>query len=309
MNSNLSPINHNSDRRKFITQLSALAGTAALLSTPFTVDAITFTNPDEHITVGQIIDLFMKQVPGAPFPNTVDTLKSGNRDIVVTGIVTTMFATIGIIEKAISLGANFIIAHEPTFYNHADETTWLANDDVFQYKKQLLDKHNIAVWRNHDTIHSLKPDGVGIGLLKQLDWVSYYKPETGNLLSIPSTSLSSLIETLKKKLKIEKVRYIGNPSQSCQKVLLLPGAAGGKRQITEMSTKKPDVLICGEISEWETAEYVRDAQAKGDKLSLIVLGHIASEEPGSEFMIGWLKQNVPGIKATHIHPGNSLAFL
>jgi putative NIF3 family GTP cyclohydrolase 1 type 2 len=90
---------------------------------------------------------------------------------------------------------------------------------------------------------------------------------------------------------------------------LLPGAAGGKRQISEMSTKKPDVLICGEISEWETAEYVRDAQAKGDKLSLIVLGHIASEEPGSEFMIGWLKQNVPNIKAIHIHPGNSLSFM
>ncbi|MDB5149212.1 MAG: NGG1p interacting factor, partial [Mucilaginibacter sp.] len=148
MNSNLSPISHNPDRRKFIGQLGAMAGAAALLSAPFAADAVTLIKPSENITVGQIIDLFMKQVPGAPFPNTVDTLKSGNRDIVVTGIVTTMFATIGVIEKAISLGANFIIAHEPTFYNHADETTWLANDDVYQYKKQLLDKHNIAVWRN-----------------------------------------------------------------------------------------------------------------------------------------------------------------
>ncbi|PWK77939.1 putative NIF3 family GTP cyclohydrolase 1 type 2 [Mucilaginibacter oryzae] len=306
---NSTPFNDGVNRRKFIAQLSTLAGTAALLSGPLTGNAASIIKQAENITVGQIIDLFMKQVPGAPLPNTVDTLKAGNRDIVVTGIVTTMFANISVIEKAISLGANFIIAHEPTFYNHADETAWLANDDVYQYKKQLLDKHNIAVWRNHDTIHSLKPDGVGLGFLKQLDWVSYYKPETGNLLTLPPTSLGNLIDTLKKKLKIEKVRYIGNIAQSCQKVLLLPGAAGGKRQITEMSTKKPDVLICGEISEWETAEYVRDAQAKGDKLSLIVLGHIASEEPGSEFMIGWLKQHVPGVKATHIHPGNSLQFL
>jgi putative NIF3 family GTP cyclohydrolase 1 type 2 len=309
MNSNLSPINHNPDRRKFIGQLGAMAGAAALLSAPFAADAVTLIKPSENITVGQIIDLFMKQVPGAPFPGTVDTLKSGNRDIVVTGIVTTMFATIGVIEKAISLGANFIIAHEPTFYNHADETTWLANDDVYQYKKQLLDKHNIAVWRNHDTIHSLKPDGVGLGLLKQLDWVKYYQPENDDVLTIPPMPLNSLIDYLKQKLSISKVRYIGNPGQSCQKVLILPGAAGGKAQISEMSKKKPDVLICGEISEWETAEYVRDAQAKGDKLSLIVLGHIASEEPGSEFMIGWLQQNVPGIKATHIHPGNSLSFM
>ncbi|AYL99469.1 Nif3-like dinuclear metal center hexameric protein [Mucilaginibacter celer] len=303
------PFNDHVNRRKFIAQLGTLAGSVALLSGPLTGNAASIIKPVESFTVGQIIDLFMKQVPGAPFPNTVDTLKSGNRDTVVTGIVTTMFATIGVIEKAISLGANFIIAHEPTFYNHADETAWLANDDVYQYKKQLLDKHNIAVWRNHDTIHSIKPDGVGIGLLKQLDWVSYYRPETGNLLTLPPTSLSALVDTLKKKLSIEKVRYIGNTAQSCQKVLLLPGAAGGRRQISEIMAKKPDVVICGEISEWETAEYVRDAQAKGDKLSLIVLGHIASEEPGSEFMIGWLKQNVPDVKATHVHPGNSLQFM
>jgi hypothetical protein len=98
------PINHNADRRKFIGQLGTIAGTAALSSTPFAADAITLVKPDENITVGQIIDLFMKQVPGAPFPNTVDTLKAGNRDIQVTGIVTTMFATIEVIRKAIGLG-------------------------------------------------------------------------------------------------------------------------------------------------------------------------------------------------------------
>jgi len=67
--------------------------------------------------------------------------------------------------------------------------------------------------------------------------------------------------------------------------------------------------MVGELSEWETAEYVRDALAKGDNLSLIVLGHIASEEPGSEFMLNWLKEKVPGIKATHVPSGNSLRFM
>ena len=76
-----------------------------------------------------------------------------------------------------------------------------------------------------------------------------------------------------------------------------------------MSSEKPDVLLCGEISEWETAEYVRDAQAEGRKLSLVVLGHIASEEPGSEFMANWLKEKVPGIKVTHVPSQNSLSFI
>lgn len=303
------PTSKNFNRRKFILDLSKVAGLTLLLNTPLTSSAGNFFTIKEDVTVGQIIDLFISQIPNAPFPKTVDTLKSGSRDMKVTGIITTMFATIEVIRKAIALNANFIIAHEPTFYNHADETAWLENDDVYRYKADLLKQHNITVWRNHDYIHSIRPDGVGAGLLKQLNWTSYYKPEAGNVLMIPALPLSALIEHLKTKLSISKVRYIGDTTQSCQKILLMPGAAGGTRQITLASKEKPDVLICGELQEWETAEYVRDARAKGDKLSLIVLGHIASEEPGSEFMATWLKEKFPAIKTTHIPSTNSLSFL
>ncbi|MDB5149953.1 MAG: NGG1p interacting factor, partial [Mucilaginibacter sp.] len=264
-------------RRKFIYNLTKTAGVTALLTSALAGRASDFLKLEADITVGQIMDLFISKVPGGPVNHTVDTLKAGNRDIKVTGIVTTMFATIEVIKKTIALGANFIIAHEPTFYNHLDETAWLTNDDIYRYKADLLKQHNIAVWRNHDHIHHLNPDGVRIGLLKQLNWLSYFNASESEILILPDTSLSSLIQHVKQKLFISKVRYIGNPNQSCKKILLMPGAAGGTRQIQAMGKYKPDVLICGEIQEWETAEYVRDAQAKGDKLSLIVLGHIASE--------------------------------
>ena len=302
-------LSEDQSRRKFIHNLTKTAGITALLTSPLAGRASTFFDVKADITVGQIMDLFISKVPGAPITPTVDTLKAGSRDIKVTGIVTTMFATIEVIKKTIALGANFIIAHEPTFYNHQDETTWLANDDVYRYKADLLKQHNIAVWRNHDHIHRLNPDGVRMGLLKQLNWLSYFNASESEVLMLPDTSLNSLIQHVKQKLFISKVRYIGNPNQICKKILLMPGAAGGTRQIQAMGKYKPDVLICGEIQEWETAEYVRDAQAKGDKLSLIVLGHIASEEPGSEFMASWLNKNVPGIKITHIPANNSLSFL
>jgi len=67
-------------------------------------------------------------------------------------------------------------------------------------------------------------------------------------------------------------------------------------------------LIIGELSEWETAEYVRDARLKGDKLSLVVLGHAVSEEPGLEWMVPFLQPMVPGIKVTHIPTGNPFLF-
>jgi hypothetical protein len=89
----------------------------------------------------------------------------------------------------------------------------------------------------------------------------------------------------------------------------MPGAAGGRRQIENTSREKPDVLVCGELQEWETAEYIRDAQSMGQKISLVVLGHIASEEPGSAYMADWLRKKFPAIPVTHIPAGKSLSFL
>ncbi|MBV8389900.1 MAG: Nif3-like dinuclear metal center hexameric protein [Mucilaginibacter sp.] len=306
---NLSLSRGNQSRRKFIYNAATAMGAGMVLSLPLISHAAKLTEKPQSYTVKQIIDLFMKQVPGAPFPNTVDTLKSGSMDTVVTGIVTTMFATIDVIRKTIDLGANFIIVHEPTFYNHLDATEWIKDDDVLQYKIDLLNKHDIAIWRNHDTIHQLKPDGVTKGVLEQLEWQQYAGKDIPNILTFPPTSLKDLITHAKDKLHIEKVRFIGDPNQSCTKVLFIPGAAGGTRQIQSIGKVKPDVLFCGEIAEWETAEYVRDARAKGDNISLVVLGHIASEEPGSAFMFQWLRDNVPSVKATHIYCENSLTFM
>ncbi|NCD68726.1 Nif3-like dinuclear metal center hexameric protein [Mucilaginibacter agri] len=295
-------------RRYFISK--AVAGSALLLATPLLSEAHSYLPVDNKVTVGQIMDLFIGEVPGAPFEGTVDTLKSGSRDIVVTGIVTTMFATIDVIRKAIALNANFIIAHEPTFYNHRDETNWLEADDVYHYKVDLLKQHNIAVWRNHDYIHSLKTDGVKKALSEQLGWQKFADIDERDIYNLaPALTLKALIAHAKARLNIAEVRYIGNPEQVCKKVLLFPGAAGGTRQITAIIKTKPDVMMCGEISEWETAEYVRDARAKGKSLCLIVLGHSASEEPGAEFMLKWIKDKYPAITVTHIPSGSALSFM
>lgn len=297
----------NFNRRKFLT--TATGVTAALMLAPIINKASVILVIDETYTVGQIMDMFIKQVPGGVLKETVDTLKSGDRDIKVTGIVTAMFATVEVIRKAIDLGANFIIAHEPTFYNHADNTKWLENDEVYQYKTNLLKEHNIAVWRNHDYIHRIVPDGVTDGVLDQLQWKKYADPQIPNILTMPAASLKDLIGYVKEKLKVDKVRYIGDPSLSCSRVLFMPGAPGGQRQIQAIEKVKPDVLIAGELQEWETAEYVRDAVAEGKKIALVVVGHIASEDAGSEFMKNWLVKNVPGVKVTRVKPGNSLGFM
>lgn len=295
-------------RRDFIGQASK----AALLS----AGALSFTglaarplfNIAPPVTVGDIMDMVYKEIPGAPFTNTVDTLKAGTRDQQVTGVVTTMFATRPIIEQAAAMGANFIIAHEPTFYNHTDDKKWAGDNHIVQQKEQLLQDRKIAVWRLHDYIHSFHPDGVFAGVVQQAGWLSYYKNESP-VLELPTQTLGNLVGHLKKTLGIDHLRVIGHLSQTCRRVAMIPGAAGGQAHLRLIEKERPDVLIVGEIHEWETGEYIRDSYAFGSKTALVVLGHSVSEEPGMQWFRDWLAPKLPGIKVQHLVSGSPFTWV
>ncbi|HET6253156.1 MAG TPA: Nif3-like dinuclear metal center hexameric protein [Puia sp.] len=260
------------------------------------------------MTVRQVIAALLADIPGAPFPKTVDTIKAGSLDQTVTGIVTTMFATNEVIAKAIRLGASFIIAHEPTYYNHADETKWLGDDPVLKAKQGVLKEHGITVWRFHDGIHQHNPDGIRMGVMQALGWEKLYNPNDPELVVAPVATMGDMIALLKKNLGIDHVKYIGDPGQMCSKLVLLPGAAGGQKQIGAIQQYQPDLLICGELNEWETSEYVRDARYLGEKIALVVLGHSVSEEPGMEWLVPVLQQKAPGIPVTHIVSGDAFSW-
>jgi len=287
-------------RRKFLSKLGVIVSVSTLFSPWSKGKEINFYRPAAKMTIQQVIDLILTTIPGAPFNETVDTIKSGNGQQEVKGIVTTMFTTIDVIKKAAALGANFIIAHEPTFYSHRDETAWLENDQVFKFKMDLLQKNNIVVWRFHDYWHSHRPDGVQMGVLTKLGWKDYFNSENPRLVVVPEISLAKLMDHAKKSMGIRQVRFIGDPKQICKRVAVMPGASGGRSHIQLLQKEKPDVLIVGEVSEWETAEYIRDAQSMKLPMSLIVLGHAESEEPGMEWLVSWLQPKVTDVKVTHI---------
>jgi len=296
------------ERRAFISNMIKASVATAFTFSLANAKAGFFSTTDKIYTVGDVMDLILKQIPGAPFDKTVDTLKSGNRDIKVTGIVTTMFATIDIIHLAIKAGANFIIAHEPTFYNHTDDPKWAGANRIVEAKMELLEKNKITVWRLHDYLHSFVPDSVTYGVVKDAGWLPYYK--TGQrVITVPALSLEQLAKHLKTALHIDQLRVIGNLAHNCQRIALLPGASGGQTHISLVEKESPDVLVVGEVHEWETAEYIRDTLAMGGKTALIVLGHSVSEEPGLEWLQQWLQPKLAGIKVAHMPSGNPFRFV
>lgn len=260
-------------------------------------------------TIQDVINTILAAIPVDPYPDTVDTVKTGDARQNVTGIATTFMATYAVIEQAIQRGVNFIITHEPTFYNHLDATGLLEADSVYAAKRRLIEEHNLVIWRFHDYLHSLQPDPTVTGLTKALGWSQFSIPESPYVCHLPPRSLRDLVTEIKTKLGLRTVRVVGEPEMPCSKIGLLVGACGGEMHIEVLGQPGMDVLVCGEINEWETSEYVRDALQIGQRKALVIIGHAPSEEAGIQEVIPWLQARVPDVPITFIPTGQPFRWM
>lgn len=262
------------------------------------------------MTIEELLQRILAQIPGEPLEDTVDTVKCGDPTQPLRGIVTTCMATYNVIVRAVEGHANLIITHEPTFYNHRDEIAWLAEDPTYIDKRRLLDEHGIVVWRFHDHWHRHQPDGILTGVVRRLGWEAYATEGIGPFFRLPATTVGALAEELKMRLGIAVVRVVGDPVMSCENVALLPGAAPMRWQIDALAREEIHVAVVGEAREWETVEYVRDSASVGFPKAMILLGHVASEEPGMAYLAEWLRPLVPAaIPIMHVPAGEPFSYV
>lgn len=297
-----------------------MAGMKQILPFPFllrcstvTLGLIVFpvsTNAQASTASEMWLKIQHRYLPSPP-PDTVDTLKGGDPSTPVMGIATTFLDTMDVLREAVKRGANLIITHEPTFYNHRDETKEFANDPVYKEKMAYIEQHHLVVYRLHDEIHA-DPAGDHIleGVYAAFGWEKYpRRTDMGRLgqyfVTIPPTTLGELAKSLEVRLRAQTMRVEGDPNLKITHVALVPGAAGLQKQVAALN-QEVDALIAGEASEWETVEYVRDAVAQGRAKGMILLGHEVSEEPGMEQCAKELRELFPGMKVDHIVAGQAL---
>lgn len=178
------------------------------------------------------------------------------------------------------------------FYNHRDETTQFKNDPVFLEKKKFIDDNKLVVWRFHDYIHRLKPDAIDYGMALKLGWLKYTDGEQVERFLVPETTMKELVQTLKKAFPVNTFNVIGDLDMKLTRVVFSAGAPGSSAHLSLLEDINVDVVIAGEVPQWETYEYVRDAVSQGRKKAIIFLGHITSEEPGMEYCAQWRKAGI-----------------
>lgn len=259
----------------------------------------------ETLTARQVIAQMQAHLNCEWSQETVDTFKSGNPDDVVTGVAVCMFANMETLRNAVARNCNLIIAHEPTFYNHLDNTEMLEDDPVFRAKNEYIKKHKLIIFRFHDHWHKTVPDGIYVGMIEKLGWKANQVDKSMLFFKFDEQTVGGFAQKLQEQLKGSRLRIVGDPLMRFTNVALSVGASGSKSHISLLTSEFTEVLVAGEASEWETYEYVLDASMLGMKKAAIFTGHIPSEEAGMEYCASWLKTFVKDIPIVYLENGPS----
>ena len=65
-----------------------------------------------------------------------------------------------------------------------------------------------------------------------------------------------------------------------------------------------DVIVAGEVQEWESATYAQDVAFAGLKKGFISIGRVVNEAPGMQVCADWLKTIVPEVPVRFISAGD-----
>ncbi len=214
-------------------------------------------------------------------------------------------ATLDLIQRAHTAGMNFVITHEPTFWNDADTTKDLVNDPIYQFKMDFCKKNDMVVWRFHDHIHARRPDLIWVGLSRALGWEGRESPPNQRRFQITPTTLGALAADVKRHLNARTLRVVGNPQAKVSTVAVGMGYGGMPRLLTlryrcrhrRRRTRKPAAPST------RYTEYVLDAAALGKDKGQIILGHAISEEPGMEDCANWLRTFISEVPIQFIRAG------
>lgn len=253
---------------------------------------------------GEILDRIKKALD-QPWRDATfrDTFKFGGPDTEVTGIATTVFVTMEVIQKAAAAGLNMIVPHEDTFWNDRDDTALVSADPLYKTKVDLMTKHNIVIFRIHDHMHSQRPDFTYVGSARAIGLDAKYETApNSHRFVIPETTLGELAASVKKRSGARALRVVGNPAAKVSRIQLGVGYA-----TPAVNNAEIDVVISGEQQEsdggLDSPAYVLDAVTLGVAKGWIMLGHAISEEAGMLEMAQWIKSFVPELPVQLVSAG------
>lgn len=255
---------------------------------------------------------------GGDWPATgSDGFRAGDPSTVVKGIGTTAMATMDVLKQAVRTKTNLVLTYEPTFYGRSDGRPQpasmpgrgmgafgiAADDPVLKAKREFIAKNGLVVFRLHDHWQARKESDMVTALAGALGWSAHRVNSEDALYEIPPTTAEETVALIRSKLKLRGgLRAVGDRKATTRRVLLHPGSMTPATMWQRYS--EVDMIVAGEVREWENTHYAADMFTAGEKRALVTIGRVVSEEPGMRACADWLKTVMKEVPAKWIDAGD-----
>jgi putative NIF3 family GTP cyclohydrolase 1 type 2 len=269
----------------------------------------------EPITAEAVVRRIQTEL-GGEWPATgPDGFKVGDPSSVVKGIATTAMATLDVLKQAVKWNANLVLTYEPTFYSRADGRAPVAptpgrgpvgfgaDDPVLKAKREFIEKNGLVVFRLRDHWQARKENEMVAGFADALGWSSHRVKNDDALYDISPATAEATVALIRKKLNLRGgLRAVGDRNATIRRILLFPGSMTPTTMWQRYS--EVDMIVAGEVREWENTHYAADMFSAGEKRALVTTGRVVSEEPGMRLCADWLKTVVKEVPAKWIGVGD-----
>ena len=243
---------------------------------------------------------FQSSLPDWQYPHqTVDTIKSGDPDIQVTGIAVGWMSYKWSLEHAIELGCNVFITHEPTYYDHHDNDSEIIKMTAVEEKRQFIEDNRLVVIRCHDLWDRMERIGIAdawgeyLGFEKSIagsEFVRVYEIESQTALRI-----AQHVAFRTKNFGQPAVQLIGPQDILVSKIAIGTGAITPYLELVRQFDI--DLAICTDdgIKYWRDGAFAIDMG-----IPIIVVNHPVSEEFGVYKLAEFIQNKFPGTPVHYI---------
>lgn len=231
--------------------------------------------------------------------NTVDTFKAGDPATWIRGIAVAWMSYSWALERALELGCNVFITHEPTYYNHWDD-----DQDIFRFsqvraKRQFIEDSGLVILRCHDLWDQINdigiPDSWGnlLRLGRSIEGDAHVRVYETN--PTVASKIAKHVASCTASFGQPGVQLIGPSEKIVRRISIGTGAITPYLDCVEKY--QVDLAICTDdgIDYWRDGGFAIDTE-----IPIIVVNHIVSEEIGVRSLAVNLSQKFPFLPVHHI---------
>ncbi|MBS1706765.1 MAG: Nif3-like dinuclear metal center hexameric protein [Armatimonadetes bacterium] len=235
---------------------------------------------------------------------TVDRIIAGNPDQVIEAVAVCWMPYSEALRQAVALGANTVVAHEPTFYDHWElrqEPQHARFHEAKEEKQKLIEELGITIMRCHDVWDILPEIGVPhewgrfLGLGEPSKREKYY--HVYSVEPAPAIEWTQRLASKTKSAGQATLQLYGDPQRVVTKIGIGTGCASAGETLFDMGA---DLAVAvDDISRsWIIGEYCNDT---GNPL--VVVSHGVSEACAMGSLAEKIRELLPGVTVNVIPQG------